>query len=458
MPESGSRDNLYPLRNAPAKTVTRVTVVTAQVVSPRQDKNEAGVKHLVPLDGIRGLAILLVIQFHFWGLAFARAHRNPTLMIDIITNKFFGVGWVGVDLFFVLSGFLITGILYDAKHSDFYFRNFYARRSLRIFPLYYGFLAFVLFVLPNFHRLAGPGEASQLQHTQFWFWTYMANVAASVNQLHTELPLVYAQFWSLAVEEQFYLLWPLVLLVLSRSSVMILCAALIVGALAFRIILVLPFSTSFASVAAPHRLLPARVDTLALGALLALALRSGRELTRYRQHAWLVVWGSVVMLAMLFLMRGGLSPLDRHVQTIGLTTPALLFAAVLLLVLTSKPDATLYRIFTHPTLSFLGRYSYAIYVFHLLVAFEVAGQLIRGSDASIVFGSQIPMNIIYSFVCTAISITAAWLSWHLFERQVLKLKRYVPYGREPVRDPWPRMLVRPDERAAATSTYDTKSA
>ncbi len=121
---------------------------------------------------------------------------------------------------------------------------------------------------------------------------------------------------------------------------------------------------------------------------------------------------------------------------------ALLFAAVLLLVLTSRPGSVVFRIFTHPTLSFLGRYSYAIYVFHLLVAFEVAAQFFRSDAVRTVVGSQIPMNIIVSLVCTAVSVTAAWLSWHLFEKQVLKLKRFVPYGRGPGIEPISRQTIK----------------
>ncbi len=409
--------------------------VTAQAASPPPDEREG--KRLAPLDGLRGLAILLVMQYHFWGLGFGLVDRDPTLGIDRFARKLFGVGWSGVDLFFVLSGFLITGILYDAKRSNFYFRNFYARRFLRIFPLYYAFLAFALFALPNFHRLAGPGQTTALHHTQFWYWTYTVNIASAVKQLHSHIPLVYSQFWSLAIEEQFYLLWPLLLRLFNRRAVMILCAALVAGALAFRIMLLQPIGASFATIAGPYNLLPARVDTLALGALLALALRGGGQIARFRPHAQLVAAGSLLVLAILFYTQDGLSAIDRRVQTIGLSALALLFAAVLLLALTSRPGSTLYRIFTHPTLSFMGRYSYAIYVFHLLVAFEVASQVLRSYGARTVFGSQIPQNIAFSVICSAISIAAAWLSWHLFERQVLKLKRYVPYGREPITEPHP---------------------
>src|SRR5262245_10378754 len=101
--------------------------------------------HIPVLAGLRGLAIIAVIVCHVnWALGgpFILGRINgPLAMV-------FGWGWVGVDLFFVLSGFLITGILHNAKSCDGYFRNFYARRTLRIMPLYFGFLFFAIFILP----------------------------------------------------------------------------------------------------------------------------------------------------------------------------------------------------------------------------------------------------------------------------------------------------------------------
>jgi peptidoglycan/LPS O-acetylase OafA/YrhL len=386
-------------------------------------------RHLPVLDGLRGLAILLVMQHHFWGLAFGLGGRAPTLAIDLHMRALFAVGWSGVDLFFVLSGFLITGILCDAKRSNFYFRNFYARRLLRIFPLYYAFLVFALFLLPNFHRLVGPDQVSQLRASQFWYWTYTMNIGSAVKQFHTQVPIVHSQFWSLAVEEQFYLVWPLLILLLSRRTMTVVCGVLVGAALAVRFVLVDPISASFANLNAAHVLLPARIDTLALGALIALMVRGGSDLIPFRRYAFPVAAGSLLVLTVLFVRHHGLSVLDRDVATIGFSALALFFAALLLLVVSSVPGSALHRVFTSSGLRMLGRYSYAIYVCHLLLAFELAAEFVRHDVSRTVFGSQIPLNIVFSLVCTAGSIAVAWLSWHFFEKQVLKLKRYVPYGR-----------------------------
>jgi peptidoglycan/LPS O-acetylase OafA/YrhL len=400
--------------------------VAARAEALARDGSESDAGRLSTLDGLRGLAILLVMQYHFWGLSFGLTGWNPSNPLDRFVARLFGVGWSGVDLFFVLSGFLITGILLDAKGSAFYFRNFYARRFLRIFPLYYGFLAFALLVLPNFDRLANPAGVLALHHTQFWFWSYTSNIGAAIKAAHTNIPLQYSQFWSLAVEEQFYLLWPLLLLLLNRRAMTILCAVLVVSALVLRIVLVQPMSAPLVTIAAPHNMLPARMDTLALGALLALGLRNG-GLARFRPHAKVICAASLVVLIALFIKEGGLSALNSHIQTFGFTALALLFASTVLLVLTSRPASMPYRMFAHPVLRGLGRYSYAIYVFHLLIAFDMTAEFARGDLLRTVYGSQIPADIVFSTCCTTISVGAAWLSWHLFESQILKLKRFVPY-------------------------------
>ena len=189
--------------------------------------------HLPSIDGLRGIAVLLVMQYHFWALPFSLYKRKPTLLVDDGVALVFGAGWIGVDLFFVLSGFLITGILLDVKGHGGYFRNFYARRTLRIMPVYFLFLAFVIFVIPLVPLFDGgfavTSETENLRNEQFWFWTYLANIAASLQSIHIQPGFVNLHFWTLAVEEQFYLIWPLVVLVLNRQRLAITCVAMIVA-------------------------------------------------------------------------------------------------------------------------------------------------------------------------------------------------------------------------------------
>ena len=158
------------------------------------------------LDGVRGLAILPVMLYHltFFGAATGAAGEAITFLPSL--------GWTSVDLFFVLSGFLITGILRRTRGSGHYFRNFYARRALRIFPLYYAVLVFFFVIAPHVRSFGDPAKfwvAGADQQT-LWYWLYLQNLhVAWTGQFdHHFLGIV----WTLCIEEQFYLVWPMLLL------------------------------------------------------------------------------------------------------------------------------------------------------------------------------------------------------------------------------------------------------
>ena len=210
------------------------------------------------LDGWRGFAILVVILHNGGFIAYEL--DGPSGLVVVLTNTVLASGWVGVQLFFVLSGFLITGILVDTAGAPRFFRSFYLRRTLRIFPVYYAFLAVYFLVVPLLPGGAPPGEGQLAD--QLWYWTYLSNWLPLLE--HPSGPLNH--LWSLAVEEQFYLVWPLLVVVSGRRF---------------------PWVVLFFVVAAPlsrlgmHRagLEPeylyhftnARADALAIGALVALA-------------------------------------------------------------------------------------------------------------------------------------------------------------------------------------------
>ncbi len=180
-------------------------------------------------------------------------------------------GGFGVYLFFVLSGFLITRILLSEKHKSGYFRNFYARRTLRIFPLYYGVLALQFWVLlpifPTPHILADA-------HYQGWLWAYSYNILTAVKGhfFFASDWMVLGHFWSLAVEEQFYLFWPFIVLALRRESLLKLC----IGIVALTPILRLVFYAAGANLYWVTMFTICQMDSLALGAMLACLESSGR--------------------------------------------------------------------------------------------------------------------------------------------------------------------------------------
>ena len=186
-------------------------------------------KHILALDGLRGMAILGVILFH------AAVEYAPSTLSGKALGAVFNVGWGGVDLFFVLSGFLITGILLETRGTAGFFRNFYARRTLRIFPLYYGVLFVIFVVLPHYRPFDTPGLQT-IARNQGWFWTYLTNFGFIVHGsvFGNSDWLLLNHFWSLAVEEQFYLVWPLLVYLLSGRSLRVICVFLFVEALFLR--------------------------------------------------------------------------------------------------------------------------------------------------------------------------------------------------------------------------------
>src|SRR5258708_3665905 len=218
--------------------------------------------HMPVLDGVRGLAVLLVLVFHFVG------NTLPTSSVERAIVGVTNYGSYGVELFFVLSGFLITGILYDAHNKPHYFRDFYMRRLLRIFPLYYGVLALVFFIALLIPLLRGP-TLDYLVDRQAWAWLYAVNIY--IGKAGDWSFSYLDHFWSLAVEEHFYLFWPLVVFLLARRP-----RALIAVTLAISLCAMLARVTGSViglSWWTTYVLTPFRLDGLALGAFLAVTGR-----------------------------------------------------------------------------------------------------------------------------------------------------------------------------------------
>jgi peptidoglycan/LPS O-acetylase OafA/YrhL len=327
-------------------------------------------------------------------------------------------GWAGVDLFFVLSGFLITGILLDARGATRYFRAFYARRVLRIFPLYYAYLAVLFLVVPRlFPSLDVKPE------TQGWLWTYLGNVLFAREGGFEASPLT-GHFWSLAVEEQFYVVWPLLVWMLPSRRLAVVCLALVAGAFALRLGI---HRTTFNATAA-YVLTPARMDALALGALVALALREPAWWPRVRRAAPWVLGVSAAAVAAVWVHRGGFFGGDPVVQVWAFGPLAAGFAAVLVLAL-DGPASWLGRALTPPALVSAGKYSYGLYVLHypIFLALEAAG--FTSLALAGVLGSRIAGMFAFAAVAGAATFAAALVSWNLLEKRFLRWKDLVPYGR-----------------------------
>jgi peptidoglycan/LPS O-acetylase OafA/YrhL len=367
------------------------------------------------LDGIRGIAILLVMAYHFtiYGMG-----TTPAVFLDRLFYRVFTAGWCGVDLFFVLSGFLITGILLDAKGEKHFFRNFYVRRVLRIFPLYYGFLV-VFFLWLSFASTIDNSSRSLLDQ-QGWYWTYLVNISIAVEGW----PRLYTigHFWSLAVEEQFYLLWPLVVFFSGRRTLMTICVVFLVGSFLVR----LGFALAGNPLAA-YVLTPARMDTLAVGAFIALMVRDPGGLMRLTRWIWPICILSVIILGPIVFWQRGLRSTHIITQTIGYSVLALMFGAILIAALTSTTSRGLGKFFAHPVLVFFGHYSYGLYVFHHPVVLAMQNSFVNESGLPLFLGSQLAYQLLYFCLAMGISVGLALVSWNAYEVHFLKLKELFPH-------------------------------
>ncbi len=363
-------------------------------------------EHITELDGIRGMAILLVLLFHLY-LGLGTVWLQPGR-----------IGWCGVDLFFALSGCLITGILLDAKGSANYFRAFYGRRVLRILPLYYCVVfAFFWFLLPVAKHFHSPRPWAEIPYSeQFWYWLHISNWRTAMGFFRGE-PI--GHFWSLSIEEQFYLIWPFLVLRCSRRALLAVCVCIALAALGLRNL------PALQAIRAHHddlmyRLTPTRIDTLAIGACIPLIVRSpGLALWFRLRSAWLLAGSCTILLAFL----AGSRSLDLNTESMsrfGFSLIAIAFGSLILhLTFTAGTRAKLATVFRSRILCSFGAYSYAIYVLSpFLNPFQRA--IIKRIPSA--WSPFLP-----ALLSISLAWAAGWCSWRLLERRFLSLKRYFRY-------------------------------
>jgi len=333
------------------------------------------------LDAVRGVAILTVIIHN-------QREQFPALHLQ----RLFESGWMGVDLFFVLSGFLITGILLDTKESSGYFKNFYARRCLRIWPLFYSVLLFMFVVVP-FLR---PTEGQEIFARSSPWWAYPLFLQNFLIPVPTNATGPLSVSWSLAVEEQFYLVWPLVVRFCSRAQLCWVALSVVCISPLLRLFLsfhgVNLYSNTFC-----------RLDGLMAGALLAIAVRSDTFVPRaFVRLAWVVL----VVAAPLALM---LDSVDARWVVFSMSAAA--SAAFVYLSLYSG-QKWLYAAMTNRFIVYTGTISYGLYLLHK-IPFDIAKTFHWDRHAWV----ALPVLVV---VCYAI----AALSWNLLEQPFLRLKRF----------------------------------
>jgi peptidoglycan/LPS O-acetylase OafA/YrhL len=356
------------------------------------------------LDGLRGTAILAVLVCHY-------SQWLPTTYEAVGALQ---IGWAGVDLFFVISGFLITGILLDAKGTPHYFRNFYARRALRIFPLYFAFLAATLLLLLTV------GSSPQLWRAQPWLWTYTANYWLPMQPTSDRWSEMMIPLWSLSVEEQFYLAWPLVVFAFSAPALIRICIVVIIAALALRLVLTATGGDWFAI----YMWTPTRADPLAAGALVALLLRQPGGQRRIRR---LANYTGPTALALVLLTAKGFDPTRHPWLRVALYSAlAGLFTAVLVWSIDSAAlRGSPKRFYELRLLRAIGGYSYGIYILHLPLLYATAHALQHLNWHDPAHPTR-PSAILLITLTSALVTLSAVASFHLYEKPFLNLKRRFP--------------------------------
>jgi peptidoglycan/LPS O-acetylase OafA/YrhL len=371
----------------------------------------AGRAHYQALDGLRGLAILLVFIVHIYGTA----DHFKASWVGSVASFGAGCGWIGVDLFLVLSGFLITGILIDTVNHPRFFRNFYIRRSLRILPLFYGVFLLLAVLTPVLHL--------QWQRGHIAYLFYCQNIALAFDhKLMDVAPAVYiGPFWSLAVEEQYYLLWPLTIWLLrDQRKIMRLCLALISCCILLRFVLIslLPNQVALYLI---YWELPTHWDGLLLGSWLTLAMRRWPVEELWRHARWLV-WLAVAVFLGVGFYTGTFFFLTPLMETVGFAAIPIVFAGLLLRCFV--PGSWELRFFTGRFLRFMGRYSYGIYVFQVLFWPIMILGLHWLADH---LHSRTIAGIVYLMLWFWGTVAVAMLSYKFLESPFLRMKeRWAP--------------------------------
>jgi peptidoglycan/LPS O-acetylase OafA/YrhL len=353
------------------------------------------------LDALRFFAVMGVIIAHNWQLfpnTFVVGH------VDL--------GNLGVKLFFVLSGFLITGILIGGRELGernsgrrlFFMRQFYIRRFLRIFPLCYAVLIVLIIV-----------NAAQVREVWPWLFTYATNI---YTWHYLAFPATVPHFWTLAVEEQFYLVWPWVMLFLPRKWLMAFLVGLCCLAPAWR--LWASFHYSPHDWDAAYAFTGGVVDFLAFGAILAItahAVRSRKTLQRTLSYVVLPIGGALYV-SMFWVSRS----LNEHHAPLALqSTGAALIFCWLIYSASRGFSGPFGRLLEWRPIVYLGKISYGIYIYHFLVPLAFAA-------AATHFGVGYENSGFVNFIATSlVTFGVAALSWHLFERPINGLKRHFRY-------------------------------
>jgi len=360
------------------------------------------------LDGVRGIAILLVVMHN---LNFLQGPRGPIAHLAV---SWFDRGWIGVQLFFVLSGFLISGILLDSRHAPNYYQSFFGRRVLRIFPLYYTTVLLMLVILPALHIWHGfsvsahPAQLGVLVFLSNWIEPFFVGEGS------------FPHFWSLAVEEQFYLLWPFIVYRCDPKQLLKLCGAIVAVAPVIRWGLL----TAGYSDEVVYAFTVCRMDALAIGAASAAVLRIPAWRDWVTNNVSRLSWTGAGILLFGAAVSHVYNETLPMAQIFGYSFLALAFGIFVLVAASADISGApgWPKWLRGAALGRVGLYSYGMYVLHIPIRDIVGLPLLNawGLDDH----SSLAIDLSFILIGTLISFALAAASYHFFEIHFLRLKRY----------------------------------
>ena len=371
-------------------------------------------QRIVEIDGLRALAIAGVLLCH---LCYGRLeHEKGTSIINSFI-KLTQASAIGVDLFFVISGFLIGGILIDNKNSSNYFQTFYVRRAVRIFPIYYALIIFFyLFNLSYSQQwLNIPQWMVQLRFPLKWYLPFLQNFPmAKCGNLGNGM---LAATWSLAVEEQFYLILPLIIYFTPRKFLIYIVLLFLIGADLFRAFIWIRSASPIST----NMLMPACLDRLSGGLFIAILLRSPKWSRIIEQYKWKIILPSFILIVGIIYVI--FFPFTMLFPTLSLAPARILngpvssvfWAIFLLFIVTLPPNTLLGKILSNPVLRKIGELSYFVYLFHTPVSYSI--RLLLGTFDFLPLGY---MWLFETFLTLVVTFLLAAASWRYIERPLIQ--------------------------------------
>lgn len=348
-------------------------------------------KFVKGFDGWRGVGILFVVLAHYFPSAFIGA-------------------WVFMEMFFVMSGFLITGVLMDSKTKGNYYKRFMERRILRVFPLYYLCLFILFFLIPSSWI-----DLSYYRSHQAWFWLYAENWLYAIDGWPTVKALHH--FWSLAIEEQFYILWPLVVWLFTPKGLIRFCVFLFFFSIVFRNAgmrfgFVMPF---------PYVATLGRMEGITLGAIIAVMVRNPNWKAVLEKYTYVITVCSGLISLLIFCLAGSMKFQDPLHYTLNYTIVDIFFAGMITMTLCSGELAGWKKILNLPIFRQLGIMSYCIYIFHYPIQNMVETNF-RGYFAHLT-GSGIAAKLIADLMAVLITIPVVFVFHKRVELPLWKIKK-----------------------------------